>query len=172
MIVKKLKDCVGSMPMMADSEIKTINDIITQNKYKNCLEWGSGNSTIYFPKTNTCIKNWMSIEHCQNHYSLIKSMVPANVELIFEKEEKKYINKPKNKKFDFILVDGINRDECMDLAFDLLEKNGSIILHDSARKESSGILTKHKSKIVLLTEGEKKLKDGYFAHRGIAVFKN
>ena len=87
------------------------------------------------------------------------------------KEEKKYINKPKNKKFDFILVDGINRDECMDLAFDLLEKNGSIILHDSARKESSGILTKHKSKIVLLTEGEKKLKDGYFAHRGIAVFK-
>ena len=42
---------------------------------------------------------------------------------------------------------------------------------DSARKESSGILTKHKSKIVLLTEGEKKLKDGYFAHRGIAVFK-
>jgi hypothetical protein len=59
----------------------------------------------------------------------------------------------------------------MDLAFDLLEKNGSIILHDSARKESSEILIKHKSKIVLSTDGEKKLKDGYFAHRGIAVFK-
>lgn len=171
MSVKKLKDCVGSMPMMADSEVKIINDIISNNNYSNCLEWGSGNSTIYFPTQNSCVQKWYSIEHCQSHYDLIKNIVPSKVTLVLEKIENNYINKPKNNKFNFILVDGNYRDACLDLAFTLLTDNGTIVLHDSARKESAAMMVKHKSKIILSTEGEKLQDDGFFAHRGLAVFK-
>jgi len=171
MSVKKLKDCVGSLPMMADSEIKIINDIITKNNYSNCLEWGSGNSTIYFPTQNQSVQKWYSIEHCPSHYALIKNLVSSKVTLVLEKTEINYINKPKNNKYDFILVDGNHRDACLDLAFDLISDTGTIVLHDSARKESARMMSKYKSRIILSTEGEKKLHDGFYAHRGVAVFK-
>lgn len=148
-------------PEMWLSEIKYIEDTLVslakQNECLKVLEWGSGNGTVYFSKflkkKNTNFK-WIAIEHfvpwyekvtamlkehnlCDNVQCFLKSPTyqeNKNIQEMLDLDE--YINFPSTLgiKFDFILVDGRKRKECLKRASTILSSDGVVILHDAERQ--------------------------------------
>jgi predicted O-methyltransferase YrrM len=153
-----------NVPFMAEKEYRYIKDLIDKNNFKTALEWGAGSSTIWFPK-NTVIKSWLSIEHNDKYVNYLKDKVSSKVELRLLEDKDDYINV--KGKFDFILIDGLYRDECLDKAFSLISKKGKIILHDAGRKAYKDWYSKYDYRTVF--EGEGWLSDGW-DHRGLAEF--
>jgi len=121
------------------------------------LEWGSGNSTIYFSKflkDKGIIFKWTAIEHYVPWHKKVTDMIKENglsdnVKCYLKSptfQENKdiqetldlneYINFPSTLgvKFDFILVDGRKRKECMEKASSILSPDGVVILHDAERQ--------------------------------------
>jgi len=127
-------------PYMKLLDIKVLtDDFLYSCDNINILEWGCGGSTLYFPKllTDNNIKFiWDSIENNIEWYNKIKNLNKFNnVNLYLERKKWEYINKPLkfNKKYDFILVDGRHRSQCLILGKKLLKQSGIMYLHDSHR---------------------------------------
>lgn len=100
-------------------------------KEKSILEWGIGNSTLYFAKR---CKRIISIEHNKEWYDIITHNLPDNSKGYLVNEEE-YPNYPKklNEKFDIIIVDGIKRFDCIRTGVDVLDTGGMIIFDNSDR---------------------------------------
>jgi hypothetical protein len=98
---------------------------------KNVLEWGAGNSSLFFSKIS---KNVFSIEHNKNWHDEILALQIPNQKLLY-REEKLYVEAIKdfNVKFDIIVIDGILREECSKIAMQYLKNDGLIILDNSDR---------------------------------------
>jgi predicted O-methyltransferase YrrM len=141
-------------PWMEPSEVEAIESLLKglQPNLLNCLEWGSGGSTVHFPKLlrdSGKKHNWLSLEYNRlwaievqqaiedsnlNNVHL-KLFDSGSTELRPEFDFTDYINYPAtlNQKFDFILVDGRCRRRCVLEAKKLLNDNGIIVLHDASR---------------------------------------
>lgn len=120
------------------------------NKNMKVFEFGSGNSTIWFAKRVSSI---VSVEHNEKWYNKIREAIPQNAKIIFNNptNENEYhkIIKTMTDKFDLIIVDAIDRVNCLRVSKDHLSENGVIILDNSNRPEySDGInyLLKHNFK--------------------------
>ncbi len=121
----------------------------------HALEWGCGHSALYFPSKLPQNVSWDSIEHNQDwaghigtqaksqgienlriHYVPNSSEFPALEDGDYDSFSE-YILFPTslNKKFNFILVDGRARVECMQIGWMLLKDHGVMILHDAQREE-------------------------------------
>ena len=50
-------------PWMKMREFDIILELLHTLKPERCLEWGSGYSTLYFPKIQESIREWHAIEH-------------------------------------------------------------------------------------------------------------
>jgi len=122
----------------------------------SALEWGSGNSTIYFSSKLPDGSHWDSIEHNRD-WALqvtrtIRQLGLADVQLHYVPNTrpfrdgiddgdytsfKEYILFPTTLKrqFDYVLVDGRARVECMLLGWEMLKSSGLLILHDAEREE-------------------------------------
>ncbi|MCP3964746.1 MAG: class I SAM-dependent methyltransferase [Lentisphaerae bacterium] len=111
-------------------------DFIESRLHKGlCIfEYGSGSSTMWFSKR---CKKIVSCEHDRAWYKKIKDQIPDNATIIYKKPGKDYIEAIKNFShvFDIILIDGIDRVQCMENCLEALKKDGIIILDDSFRKE-------------------------------------
>ena len=110
------------------------------------LEWGSGRSTVWFAQRVTHLK---SIEHNDYWYNRVQKLLInksiENVELLFAPLEAKdgaeppYISVAAESaeggkaSLDFILVDGRLRDQCTQVALQLLKPSGILIIDDAAR---------------------------------------
>lgn len=119
-------------------------------KNMKVFEFGSGNSTIWFAKRVSSI---VSVEHNEKWYNKIREAIPQNAKIIFNNptNENEYhkIIKTMTDKFDLIIVDAIDRVNCLRVSKDHLSENGVIILDNSNRPEySDGInyLLKHNFK--------------------------
>lgn len=154
-------------PFMAQKEYEYIRDVINTHKLKKVLEWGGGASTLWFPQ-NCDIDKWVSIEHDKLYYDYLKPKINEKVDLRLLQDKNDYINI--DGEFDFILIDGIYRQECLQRAFKVLSANpqARIILHDSGRKEYFKWYKGYPHKIIF--EGEGWLGDGW-DHRGLAEFR-
>jgi hypothetical protein len=95
------------------------------------LEWGLGNSTLYF--SNRC-KEILSVEHNKDWYDSFLKKLPSNASAVL-KEEDKYSSYPLelSRKFDIIIVDGIFRWECILTALKVIKDGGMIIFDNSDR---------------------------------------
>lgn len=156
-------------PMMAEHEVEYIKAFITNNGVRTVLEWGSGNSTLYFPKECPKLEKWVSIEHNGHYRNYLKDKLSPIVDYrCFEEDIEAYIHGADGETFDLILVDGMMRKECWQQAYSLLNPHGRILLHDSGRKEYQEWFTKKPHTI--LYQGEKPTPDGGYAHRGLAIF--
>ncbi len=138
-------------PWMKYKEIDVIKEILKKIKPLKCLEWGSGYSSIYFPNYIHKAARWISIENdidWANHIKTINQR--SNVEIFYKKPNnfpwtdenndgaysdlKDYIEYPgKFGTFDFILIDGRARKECLLKAYDIINEEGIVILHDAGR---------------------------------------
>lgn len=156
---------VSDKPMMSNEEISIIDELLKDRKF--CLEWGSGASTLYFPSKHKV--NWLSVEHNGHYVEHFKDKLPDNVTLIWADGEW-YIDSVKlSRKYDFILVDGEFREDCVSIGLTMLNEDGVLLLHDSGRREYQAFIEEFKGE--KLTEGEVKIKAGGFAHRGLTLFR-
>ncbi|MHA1665024.1 MAG: hypothetical protein ACTSVW_04250 [Candidatus Njordarchaeales archaeon] len=95
------------------------------------FEWGAGRSTIWFARR---CRHLTSIEHDPIWYKKVRKKLLElnlrNVNLIFAKEKERYINVIDNfrdESLDFILVDGMYRDECALRAIRKIKPGGILI---------------------------------------------
>ena len=155
------KRVLQNPPDMWLSEIryieKTLVELAQRNGFLNILEWGSGNSTIYFPKLlrqKGVPFKWIAMEHFIPWHEKVIAMLKENslsndVECFlksptYEADKNiqetlnldEYIDFPSTLgiKFNFILVDGRKRKECLDKASSILAANGVAVLHDAERE--------------------------------------
>lgn len=155
-------------PMMSDSEIQIIHNLIFTYRPKHCLEWGSGGSTIYFPKKHKPVR-WLSVEHDGNWIKKIMPEIPDNANVIWTPEDEWYIDCVKHSRiFDFILIDGLHRERCLEVAREIISENGVILLHDSGREEYQEFIRKHEGE--KLIDGEEPYQE-YYKHRGLHLFR-
>jgi hypothetical protein len=105
------------------------------DKNMTIFEFGSGNSTLFFAER---VKRVVSIEHDKKWYDRALSLMPKNVEMIFQELEYggDYCKtlKKLNETFDIIFVDGRDRVNCVKESAFSLNTGGIIILDDSGRE--------------------------------------
>lgn len=148
---KKVFNKQEMIPWMRYKEINILVEIFSNLRPKHCLEWGAGYSTLYFPSLLGEDIKWISIEHDKDWaMKIIKLNQRSNVQIYHKKPNhfpwtdefadgayadlKDYIECPsKFGKFDCILIDGRARNDCLIKAFDIVENNGLVILHDANR---------------------------------------
>jgi hypothetical protein len=133
-------------------EIEIIEEVLQTLKPQRCLEWGTGFGTLYFTKLIGEKTRWISVEHEKDWSINIEKLnqnrnvqighVPPNLFPWSDPHRdgaysdlKDYIEFPTQfGKFDFILVDGRARVDCVVKASELIEEDGIVILHDANRK--------------------------------------
>jgi predicted O-methyltransferase YrrM len=132
---------------MRHKEIDLIRTVIDSLGPKNCLEWGSGYSTLYFPSFLPKGSHWLAIEHYpewaekiskRNSHDLVK-IVNVTPSLPGWKDEgtyeefKDYVEYPSGQQFDLIIVDGRARLPCVSKSRELISDRGVVMLHDANR---------------------------------------
>jgi hypothetical protein len=133
-------------PWMLDREIQIIEEVLRKLKPKKCLEWGSGYSTLFFPKRVRGITKWISIDHDKDWFTKIyEQNDSSNIELYHVppnnfpwtdenndgsvSDLRDYIDFPERfGKFDFILVDGRARKQCLIKAREIINDKGIVVL--------------------------------------------
>lgn len=97
------------------------------------LEYGSGSSTLYFAERAAAV---VSIEDNREWYARIGQALPKNCEIHLATTD--YADLPaklQTDPFDLVIVDGIDRVECVAKGVPLLAGRGVLILDDSERAE-------------------------------------
>lgn len=100
-------------------------------KEKDVFEWGSGNSSFFFAKR---VRTITSVEISIDWYNLGVQKLKSNQTLILSTHDN-YANEIviKEKKYDLIIIDGILREECANIAPNYLKEGGLIIYDNSER---------------------------------------
>lgn len=174
-------------PYMKEREVDIITEILLNNKPKRCLEYGSGYSTLYFPRFLDRDAKWISIEHEHGWHKLIEQKlkedpmvdyhcVPPNADEwegdgTYE-QFKDYVDYPKSLggKFDFILVDGRARTDCAIQMLEQLSEDGILLMHDANRSKYHFALSGYAFNKII--EDHRKNAGGFAfaAHKPIADF--
>lgn len=132
---------------------KDVVDLITKHLKKDsiCFEWGSGFSTLYYSKL---VERYISIDN-QNRWILLLSRFIRenpeykNIELYYcplvtvQNDESKYtatryhkvIHAMGYKRYDFIYIDGMIRDDCAKEALDYIDENTLVVFDDYYKNE-------------------------------------
>ena len=136
------------IPWMTFSTIEYLSHYLTQDM--ELFEWGSGGSTLFFSQK---VKKIISIEHDKEwyNYEINKLSNLKNLELYLIEPEQNGIYKNKRKgyenlyfdsyvnfidkydKFDVIIVDGRQRNECFKKALQHVKKDGIIVFDNFDR---------------------------------------
>lgn len=153
-------------PLMHKHEYGLIEKYLTPNDI--LLEWGSGNSTIYF---SGIVKKIITIEHDPDWVKMIRKVIDGygidNIEQHLIKSHspnpipcryeqfKDYIEFPKLNKLKFtkVLIDGRARKYCAKSIYDACNKNTIVFIHDFNREDYQKVL-KYYDIIEYLTEGQ------------------
>ncbi|MTI21978.1 hypothetical protein E1176_13175 [Fulvivirga sp. RKSG066] len=137
------------LPWMYSKEIDLLSEALKNLNPKRCLEWGSGFSTVYFPHLLDKDSSWLALEHNTEWFEIVdKSNQNSRVEVVNMPADqepytdpkkdgayddfKSYIEYPEGK-FDFIFIDGRARKDCVKKAFELINDDGLVVLHDANR---------------------------------------
>lgn len=99
--------------------------------YMNILEFGAGNSTVWFSPR---VKRIVSLEHDQKFADYVAANNLDNVEMnVLPRPYNGFVDNIRDQNFDFILIDGRDRNECAMSAFKKL-KVGSLLAWDDAER--------------------------------------
>lgn len=106
------------------------------NSDMNIFEFGSGNSALYYSQK---VDSITSVKHNQAWYNKISKITPSNVTLIYkvliENNEYSKCLKDREMIYDIIIVDGVDRNNCIFNSVNFLNNNGVFVLDDSERDE-------------------------------------
>lgn len=106
------------------------------SKTMKTFEYGSGFSTLYYSKKTQSVT---TVEHNKVWYEKMVKHHLTNVQIIYCAEDEKgnyssSIEQIKNE-YDLIIVDAIDRVNCIKKSLKALSKSGVVILDDSEREE-------------------------------------
>lgn len=158
-------------PMMADCELVIMRSLLWAQRPLRVLEWGAGDSTVYWPGQCPWLGEWVAIEHDVGWYERLKGEVDGCVDLRLVSREEYY--EPllsEAREYDLVIVDGLYRRCCLLVATEVVAWGGIVVLHDAGREEykaSWGVYPNHE----VLYRGE--LPSGVgggYLHRGLCVF--
>ena len=153
-------------PLMHEYEYKFIEKYLTDNDI--LLEWGSGNSTLYFSEI---VKEIITIEHDIDWSKKIEKMIELfNINNITQytipahtpnpipcryEQFKDYVEFPKKEKliFNKVLIDGRARKYCAKSIWNIISDDCIIFIHDFNRSDYQMIL-KYYDIIEQITNGQ------------------
>jgi predicted O-methyltransferase YrrM len=157
-------------PMMSEYEVELIEKLLDGRENLECLEWGSGNSTFWFPK-HRAVAHWTSVEHDKDYFDYVNTIIyTIKTKVLYQPELYDYVHCVNGNKYDFILIDGVigSREMCLKRAFVLAKPDALILLHDSGREEYQQFINNYCH--YKLCDGEIETETGYFKHRGLTLF--
>ncbi|MFN3794247.1 MAG: hypothetical protein ACK4RX_06245 [Chitinophagaceae bacterium] len=110
-------------------------DYLEQLDLSNCavFEWGAGYSSLFFLKR---VSKVTSIESSAEWYAKMKEGISPNHTLLYHPEHSnEYWQSIQSfhELFDIIVIDGVNRDKCIELAPHHLKEGGMIIFDNADR---------------------------------------
>lgn len=150
-------------PWMKNKELEIVTSILEKLHPDRCLEWGTGYSTLFFTRILKPSATWVSIEHDQSWYRVVAGLnenpqvkvvgVPANTVGFGEGEGtyddfKDYVDYPTGS-YDFILIDGRARKDCLRRAEQLVTDHGIVVVHDANRNEYTSDTGVFKNQLLL-----------------------
>ena len=158
------------VPWAKYREIEIVEEVLAKARPEKCLEWGCGYGTLYFSERLSKTATWLSVEHEKEWAAKVQGMnrnpnvaihhVPADHFPWSDPDRdgaysdlKEYVDFPSRYgPFDFILVDGRARKDCLVKAHQLIREEGVVLLHDAnrVRYHASFHLFKHQA---LFTDG-------------------
>ena len=180
-----------TVPWMRYREIAMIKDLLANLKPKNILEWGAGDGTLYFTHFIPENSKWLSVEHNKEWTeSVVKKNNNSNVSIVFQgpnsepfpdaynglvdykindgtyEDFRDYIEYPdqQNILYDFILIDGRARVDCLNKSKEMLNENGIVMLHDANRPQYHHAFKQYKNGFLF--------SDQRFASGGIWIGSN
>ncbi len=115
------------------------------------FEFGAGNSTLWWSQR---VSEVISIENDANWFEEIKAKMPKNVQIFLRENEQEYaemISSFPSDYFDVIIVDGANRNQCLELSLNHIKETGLIIFDNTDDYNYDSSVQK------LATEGYKRL---------------
>jgi len=95
------------------------------------FEFGAGQSTLWW---GARVKQVISIESDESWFNQIHQEMPQNVQLNLESDQQKYADfiwQYPDEYFDVIIVDGINRNQCLENSLTKVKSNGLIIFDNT-----------------------------------------
>jgi hypothetical protein len=105
------------------------------NEDLNLFEFGSGYSTVFYSSRVACV---VAVEHDQLWFDKVKQNISENVEIIHKKNDcdGDYCRAVhlKKQRYDVVIVDGVDRVNCIKQSIEALSNRGVIVLDDSQRK--------------------------------------
>lgn len=162
-------------PWMRYREIEVVEEVLVRTQPISCLEWGAGHSTLHFPRFIGSNASWVSVEHREDWALSIRAAGPGPGVTIHHVAMNQIPGKDDNPDgsydrfvdyvkfperfapFDFVLVDGRARVQCVSAAHELLKPGGIVILHDANRAAYHSSFEPYHHQILLLgphaTEG-------------------
>jgi len=150
-------------PYMREDEAQAIIDLLVQRRVGSVLEYGSGGSTVIFPRVSSTLKRWVSIEHDPKWAARVCKAIAvegcANVDLhlvqVHDGDASRYVDLALRlaERFDLVFVDGIHRVSCLLTAPTFLHRDGAVLLHDASRNRYEPGLWPY-AKRTRLTEGD------------------
>lgn len=141
----------SAVPWMTCEETLIIQDILAGLRPAKCLEWGTGYGTLYFPSYGGKGLQWHSVEHDSPWAEKIKILNRNSNVLIHHVKPNHFPWSDSDRDgaysdlrdyvefssglgpFDFILVDGRARKDCLIKAYELVSEKGVVVLHDAER---------------------------------------
>ena len=94
------------------------------------FEYGAGQSTLYWAKR---FKRVVSVEHDEQWFVRIRDLAPTNATILFAPAREEYVRaiEQLNRACDVVVIDGMWRRECAQLALQCLSPDGMIILDNA-----------------------------------------
>ncbi|MBN1115585.1 MAG: hypothetical protein JXA77_00145 [Bacteroidales bacterium] len=122
------------IPWMTYSLINFLEPRLTKEML--VFEFGAGNSTLWFSSRVGKVK---SVENNLEWYTMLKRMHKNNVELVYKELEPNgeysHILQSTAEKFDIIVIDGRDRNNCVYNSVEHLKIDGIILFDNSQLKE-------------------------------------
>lgn len=125
---KPLSKAGEPIPWYTYPAFEYLNQLDYQDK--DIFEYGAGNSSLFWAKKARSV---ISIESDKEWYISLKSQINSNQKLVLLEEEQEYVNSifKDQKKYDVIVIDGVHRLSCAEVAVQCLAPGGLIILDNS-----------------------------------------
>lgn len=126
---------ISSVPLWAPEAVGKISEFLMGRSKAKILEFGSGGSTIWLSSYDVDL---ISIEHDQSWFSALQSKLEdqkiSNVRLLYrEKPYFKIADEFPDHHFDLILVDGRDRNKCIQASLKKVKNGGLLVLDDAQR---------------------------------------
>lgn len=116
-----------------DSYRPFMSKILDTFRPQKCFEWGVGTSTKIIAEHESVL-SLDSVEHSPDWVDRIKPW-PVNALVILEQKEYLYpYVTGRADKYDFIFIDGLMREVCIDSARRMLAEGGIVCVHDAERE--------------------------------------